>query len=158
LIDHSFSVCAGWRHSHTCGGGPLNIVCFGTVSGLHPGSLAWSGGMVSVGNRGRGYFWMMLGWYLATSSSSRTLSRNNDALVQCAPVRRSLVWLRVLFLSVVGMTDWWGILPNNHAPHHSNNKGSYLVDPASSHMLVSKIKPCMSKYKLCYTVKLRMAH
>ena len=26
--------------------------------------------------------------------------------------------------------------------------GSYLVDPASSHMLVSKIKPCMSLYKL----------
>ena len=26
----------------------------------------------------------------------------------------------------------------------------YLVDPASSHMLVSKIKPCMSKYKLLY--------
>ena len=24
---------------------------------------------------------------------------------------------------------------------------SYLVDPASCHMLVSKIKPCMSKYK-----------
>ena len=24
---------------------------------------------------------------------------------------------------------------------------SYLVDPASSHMLVSKIKPCMSKYQ-----------
>ena len=37
-------------------------------------------------------------------------------------------------------------------------KGGYLVDPASSHMLVSKIKPCMSKYKLLYTVKLRMAH
>jgi hypothetical protein len=27
------------------------------------------------------------------------------------------------------------------------NFDSYLVDPASSHMLVSKIKPCMSKYK-----------
>ena len=26
----------------------------------------------------------------------------------------------------------------------------YLVDPASSHMLVSKIKPCMSKYKQLY--------
>ena len=26
-------------------------------------------------------------------------------------------------------------------------RDSYLVDPASSHMLVSKIKPCMSKYK-----------
>ena len=36
--------------------------------------------------------------------------------------------------------------------------GSYLVDPASSHMLVSKTKPCMSKYKCFYTVKLRMAH
>ena len=35
---------------------------------------------------------------------------------------------------------------------------SYLVDPASSHMLVSKIKPCMSKYKQFYTVKLRTAH
>ena len=30
----------------------------------------------------------------------------------------------------------------------AHSKGSYLVDPASSHMLVSKIKPCMSKYKL----------
>ena len=29
----------------------------------------------------------------------------------------------------------------------STLKDSYLVDPASSHMLVSKIKPCMSKYK-----------
>ena len=27
------------------------------------------------------------------------------------------------------------------------SSNSYLVDPASSHMLVSKIKPCMSKYK-----------
>ena len=35
---------------------------------------------------------------------------------------------------------------------------SYLVDPASSHMLVSKIKPCMSEYKYLYTVKLRTAH
>ena len=35
---------------------------------------------------------------------------------------------------------------------------SYLVDPASSHMLVSKIKPCMYKYKQIFTVKLRMAH
>ena len=37
-------------------------------------------------------------------------------------------------------------------------KDSYLVDPASSDMLVSKIKPCKSKYKRTYTVKLQMAH
>ncbi|KAG9291167.1 hypothetical protein G9A89_013039 [Geosiphon pyriformis] len=30
------------------------------------------------------------------------------------------------------------------------NDNCYLVDPASSHMLVSKIKPCMSKYKQVY--------
>ena len=35
---------------------------------------------------------------------------------------------------------------------------SNLVDSASSHTLVSKIKPCMSKYKRLYTVKLRTAH
>ena len=35
--------------------------------------------------------------------------------------------------------------------------GSNLVDSASSHTLVSKIKPCTSKYKYI-TVKLRMAH
>lgn len=40
----------------------------------------------------------------------------------------------------------------------SVTEDSYLVDPASSHMLVSKIKPCMCKYKLFCTVKLRMAH
>ena len=31
---------------------------------------------------------------------------------------------------------------------HGRLEDGYLVDPASSHMLVSKIKPCMSKYKL----------
>ena len=31
-----------------------------------------------------------------------------------------------------------------------SGQGSNLVDPASSHMLVSKIKPCMSQYKLLY--------
>ena len=34
---------------------------------------------------------------------------------------------------------------------------SNLVDSASSHTLVSKIKPCMSKCKYS-TLKLRMAH
>ena len=36
-------------------------------------------------------------------------------------------------------------------------EGINLVDSASSHTLVSKIKPCMSKYKY-YAVKLKMAH
>ena len=43
------------------------------------------------------------------------------------------------------------------AARQCNNDGS-LVDPASSHMLVSKIKPCMSQYKPSCTVKPRKAH
>ena len=40
----------------------------------------------------------------------------------------------------------------------ADGTNSNLVDPASSHTLVSKIKPCMCKYKQFYTVKLRTAH
>ena len=35
-------------------------------------------------------------------------------------------------------------------PARPGLQDSYLVDSASSHMLVSKIKPCMSKYKQSY--------
>ena len=38
-----------------------------------------------------------------------------------------------------------------------NIRRSYLVDLASSHILLSKTKPCMCKYKLFSTVKLQMA-
>ena len=41
--------------------------------------------------------------------------------------------------------------------HSRKEKHGNLVDSASSHTLVSKIKPCMSKYKSS-TLKLRMAH
>ncbi len=46
----------------------------------------------------------------------------------------------------------WGLRPG------PAGRFGYLVDPASSHMLVSKTKPCMSEYKRFCTVKLRMAH
>ena len=43
---------------------------------------------------------------------------------------------------------WLGEVPRaRHPPWTLTVQGSYLVDPASSHMLVSKIKPCMSKYE-----------
>ena len=34
----------------------------------------------------------------------------------------------------------------NDASGVPRRRGTYLVDPASSHMLVTKIKPCMSEY------------
>ena len=39
---------------------------------------------------------------------------------------------------------------NSGSSAASTRNSSYLVDPASSHMLVLKIKPCMSKYKHLY--------
>ena len=50
------------------------------------------------------------------------------------------------------------LMPWAEAGAGSSMRTCYLVDPASSHMLVSKIKPCMCKYELIRTVKLRMAH
>ena len=45
-------------------------------------------------------------------------------------------------------TRWPGRATADTRLVRARAEGSYLVDPASSHMLVSKIKPCMSKYKL----------
>jgi hypothetical protein len=72
-----------------------------------------------------------------------------------SPPRSTVVWV-----SWPGQTCSAGLyapwLP--HRLGRRDRQNSYLVDPASSHMLVSKIKPCMSKYKQLYTVKLRTAH
>ena len=61
----------------------------------------------------------------------RALTRARGAIVLACGLVRRFVWAcasRVRLLILAG----------------------YLVDPASSHMLVSKIKPCMSKYKRLY--------
>ena len=67
-----------------------------------------------------------------------------------------------LYKGVKGLvtnTSCWKVLRHKYAAMpHCGWDSSYLVDPASSHMLVSKIKPCISKYKQVCTVKLRMAH
>ena len=58
-------------------------------------------------------------------------------------------------------------IPHNHRLQHTVRCYqtqtqlfyTYLVDPASGHMLVSKLKPCMSKYRPnLQTVKLQTAH
>ena len=51
-----------------------------------------------------------------------------------------------LFGSLLLQLDIWVLRPSKVAGL-SHVSDSYLVDDASSHMLVSKIKPCMSKYK-----------
>ena len=60
-----------------------------------------------------------------------------------------------------------GTVPERTSPFRCRIKNSVdfhmtkvrnLVDPASGRMLVSKIKPCKSKYMHCQRVKLQMAH
>lgn len=70
-------------------------------------------------------------WYCC---KHKTLSRFRDGWELCLSAPRGRRWRNLSYES------------------------SNLVDPASSHTLVSKIKPCMCKYKQFYTVKLRMAH
>jgi hypothetical protein len=68
----------------------------------------------------------------------RCLRRSVEAL---SPVRR-----RMQFAPVTHALPPLG----GSRPFLTALQGGYLVDPASSHMLVSKIKPCMSKYKQLY--------
>jgi hypothetical protein len=67
---------------------------------------------------------------MAHSRPSRAAPR---ALVPANPVTRKL------------------FCPETRAVGRPPAHDSYLVDSASSHMLVSKIKPCMSKYKQLYS-------
>ena len=57
-------------------------------------------------------------------------------------LRRGRSARKVSLLIASGTSEW--------LRSDSDDPMRYLVDPASSHMLVSKIKPCMSKYKLLY--------
>lgn len=71
----------------------------------------------------------------------------------CPNERSSLIGVRLPFSSLCGRSfGYVGTYDSGVVEE------CYLVDPASSHMLVSKIKPCMCKYELIQTVKLRMAH
>ena len=65
---------------------------------------------------------------------SGTASERNGEKEQCAQYKLP--------------TFAWGLVSPQHSRPRRSHTGGYLVDPASSHMLVSKIKPCMSKYEL----------
>jgi hypothetical protein len=62
-----------------------------------------------------------------------------------------------LYLALVAVRRRHCALASAQKKAGDSRNGRYLVDPASSYMLVSKIKPCRSKYRP-YTAKLRMAH
>ena len=88
---------------------------------------------------------------------------NIAALQQTFPALNSIAEYELLYWIVFGgMLAYMPSISLSNSVSYRILKMNNLdvappVDPASSHMLVSKTKPCMSKYKW-YTVKLRMAH
>ncbi len=97
--------------------------------------------------------WHLFLWFLLPCMRLGIFPFSCDLRLQCKPLRDACVCVCTLLLCKFSLlcctscmiTVTFGFVCMN------------LVDPASSHMLVSKIKPCMSQYKL-HTVKLRMAH
>lgn len=79
----------------------------------------------------------------------------HDPLMSC-PYRKLAQFMTVGSVSLCYHVTCW--LATMTSDVSLSTRTCYLVDPASSHMLVSKIKPCMCKYELIRTVKLRMAH
>ena len=87
------------------------------------------------------------------SKSCESVRSNGSPLVRFGPLRvrkQSLVTATQFHPLRRALGVWGGAESASAATLSpcSSLQGSYLVDPASSHMLVSKIKPCMSKYKL----------
>ncbi len=115
--------------------------------------VRWQGEMSLKSVRFRGTRWVWL--------------FNFDGVAQLGPLAMlrafsgscSQILLPLTFDELLDRESSWMVVNiGHHIPRGVRMESSYLVDPASSHMLVSKIKPCMSKYKQTYTVKLRMAH
>ena len=89
-------------------------------------SLGWSGG---------------LAWFL--QSRCKLVMRYGLRPKRSGSVNRS-----VLLVCESRCAFWCWLAPALVHPRRPFVRN--LVDPASSHMLVSKIKPCMSQYKLLY--------
>ena len=110
---------------------PARVV---TVNGSHGclSGLSTSGAMRKLSDVGIGEFLSLRTVFFASHGKLRSLCSGSGAF------RLSLCLISGLFKSPLRIFGfrWW----------HDTN----LVDPASSHMLVSKIKPCMSQYKLLY--------
>ena len=99
--------------------------------------------------------------------SSRLRSVPGEAQIGFRVSIGALLWAKLGGLKGPTTIFWWcfcNLEQRGLSTRFSSNKGprgkendSNLVDSASSHTLVSKIKPCMSKYK-SFTLKLRTAH
>jgi hypothetical protein len=72
----------------------------------------------------------------------KTLKGKTEKLLKNTPAVDALLMFPVSAFGPVPS----GVSRYLNAPFYGACFGRYLVDPASSHMLVSKIKPCMSMH------------
>ncbi len=73
-----------------------------------------------------------------------------DFLAMPRVTRKSLLCVQLYLPTSGDFGNHFATRGGGRQPYWGLAYGINLVDPASSHMLVSKIKPCMSKYKLLY--------
>ena len=107
------------------------------------------------------YLWLYTTWLfrrdcLSASRCAICVTKNGQTFWWCARSTVFAVAQRYpgfrLSKETHGRRPFWRVFLSFTASGCSASRfclthaGSYLVDPASSHMLVSKIKPCMSKY------------
>ena len=95
-----------------------------------------------------------------SSSSTTTSSYWSNHINQSKKSNLSIIWISSLVLLTISLSqsslckeekkEEGGRKRRREKDRKKSNNNRYLVDPASSHMLVSKIKPCTCKYKqLC---------
>ena len=109
------------------------------------------GGHRGVGTRSLAPDSSLNGWLCdARHSPCRGLMDVGLGVFKAGLLGHGRLWARLWAVShaATSVAPRWRTLPPPAVGHILWPwNGSYLVDPASSHMLVSKIKPCMSKYK-----------
>jgi hypothetical protein len=115
------------------------------------GTRAWrstSCALRAFSRRGLGQLWECLAGRWGTRGESLRFGRFRRS--PAAPCRR-VAWLALAYRRYKKRSGRSAgpSIPSGSAVLGAARPcdGSYLVDSASSHMLVSKIKPCMSKYK-----------
>ena len=122
--------------------------------------VIWSPLLVTTCDSARGCTGSRLAMQISTSFPIREAPGSRSAVNPPLECSTGVAWaiIRSVCAHGVGFRVRCGTpsVPSQRCRLHaqsivSGRPRTNLVDPASSHMLVSKVKPCMSKYKLLYS-------
>ena len=137
--------CVGLKTSLRGNPGNTRKASFGPLPAFDVGLYSYHCGRVQCN--------VMLRMQTLVNTPTHSVSHStNGSRWECSELVRELLTRACKRWSSCDLAAPWKAQSKNCAVAQVLSRGSScnLVDPASSHMLVSKIKPCMSKYKLLY--------